>query len=81
MPQAALIGTPGVETAGRLAHGPLSLGIGNGRGNGDGYRLGDLVLHRENVGEVPVVALRSDLLAGLRLDQLRRDADTITGLA
>ena len=35
----------------------------------------------KNVGEVPVVALRPDLLAGLRLDQLRRDADTFTGLA
>jgi hypothetical protein len=81
MPQPELIGRPGVETAGRLTQGQMLLGIGNGRGNRDRHRLGDLILHCEDVGEVAVVALSPDVLAGLGLDELRGDADPIADFA
>ena len=42
---------------------------------------GDLVLHREHVGEHPVVALGPQIAAGVRVDQLRRDPDPLAGLA
>src|SRR5713226_9837887 len=47
MPQAPLISRPGIEAFWRFAHGPLQLGIGNGWGDGDRYRFGDLVLYRQ----------------------------------
>ncbi len=68
MPQAALVGAPGVEAPRRLAHGAMLLGIGDSRGDGDRHRPGDLVLHREDVGEIAVVALGPDVVAGLGLD-------------
>jgi hypothetical protein len=40
MPQAALIGGPGVEAPRQLADGPLPLGFVNGGSNGDRHRLG-----------------------------------------
>ena len=61
--------------------GALLLGVGNGRGDRDRHRLGDLVLHRENVGEIAVVALGPDMIAGLGLDQLRGDPDAVAGFA
>src|SRR5271166_258638 len=39
MPQAALVGRPGVEVLRRLPHGALLLGIGDGRSNSDRHRL------------------------------------------
>ena len=45
------------------------------------HPLGDLVLHRENVGEVAVVALGPDVVAGCGFDQLRGDADAVAGFA
>jgi hypothetical protein len=44
-------------------------------------RLRDLVLQREDVVEVPVVALAPDLRLGRRVDELRRDPHSCTGLA
>src|SRR6516165_6978495 len=64
MPQAALISPPGVEACRRLPHRPLAFGIGDGRGNGGRHRLGDLVLHRKDFGEVAIVALGPDVVAG-----------------
>ena len=66
-----MIGCPRVEASRRLAQGPALLGIGNGRHQGDRHCLGDLVLQRENVGEIAVVVLGPDMLAALGLDQLR----------
>jgi len=43
MPELALVGSPGVGAFG-LAHGPLPLGVGDGRGDSNGRRLGNLVL-------------------------------------
>ena len=42
---------------------------------------GDLVLHREHVREHPVEALGPQILAGIRVDELRREADPLAGLA
>src|SRR5262249_8937279 len=44
-------------------------------------RLGNLVLYRENVSEVAVVALGPDMLDALGLDQLRSNPDAIARLA
>src|SRR5882762_8269000 len=81
MPQAALISSPGVGAFGWLAHRPPLFGIGDGRGDSYRHRLADLILHREDVGEVAVVAVGPDMVAGLRLDQLRGDADAVAGFA
>ena len=79
MPQPTLVGSPGVEAAGRLAHRALLLGLGDGRSDRGGDRLRDLVLHREDVDEVTVVALGPDVLPGFGLDQLSGDADAVAG--
>src|SRR6516165_4557976 len=81
MPQTALVSRPGVETARWFAHRALPLGIGNRGGNGYCHSVRNLVLHREDIGEIAVVALGPDMLAGLGLDQLRGDPDTIAGFA
>jgi hypothetical protein len=81
MPQTSSIGGSRVEASRRLAQGPVLLGIGNGRHQGDRHCLGDLVLQREDVGEIAVVALGPDVLAGLALDQLSANANAITGFA
>jgi hypothetical protein len=78
-PQPALIGGPCVEARRRLPHGASLLGLGDGRGNRERHRLGDLVLHREDVGEIAIVALGPDMLAGFALDKLRGYADPIAG--
>ena len=44
-------------------------------------RLGDLVLHGEDVGETAVVALRPDMAAGRDVVELRGDAHAVAGLA
>src|ERR1700730_10294683 len=80
MPQTALIGGPGIEVSRMHAHGALSLGRGDGRGNRDRCCLCNVVLHHKNVGEVAVVTLGPDMLASLGLDQLRGDADAVGGL-
>jgi hypothetical protein len=65
----------------RLAHRAVLLGIGNGRGYGYRHGLGDLVLEREDIGQIAVVALGPDVLPGLGLHQLSGDPDAITGFA
>jgi len=74
------VGSPSVEAFRWLASGPMLLCSGNRRCNSDCHRLGNLVLHREDVGEVAVITLSPDMLAGLRLDQLCGDADAIAAL-
>lgn len=81
MPQPALIGAPRVEAFGRPPHRTPALGASDCRSDRDGDRLGNFVLHREDVGEVAVIALGPDMVAGVVLDQLRGDPDAIAGLA
>src|SRR5215472_7683468 len=80
MPYAMLIGCPGVEAVRRLAHRAFLFGSSDCRSNSDRHCLGDLVLHRENVGEVAVITLRPNVIACLGLDQLCGDADAVAGL-
>ena len=72
---------PGVHAVRRLAPGAEILrGVELRLDRGDD-RLGDLVLHREHVGEVAVVALRPDVAAGGDVVELRRDAHALAVLA
>jgi hypothetical protein len=57
MPKPALVGGPGVKAPRRFAHRASKLSVGNGRGDGDCYRFGDLVLQCKDVGEIAIVAL------------------------
>ena len=58
---------------------PLGLGGGE-RGLERGRDLvGDVILHREQIGELPVVLLRPERLAGPDVGQLHRDADPVAG--
>src|SRR5207248_3458129 len=52
---------------------------GDSRGNRNCDRLGDLVLHRENLSEVAVVALGPDMISGLGLNKLRGHPDAVAG--
>src|SRR5271165_718729 len=71
MPQAALVSSPRVEAFWRLAQGAMQLSICNRWGYGGCHCLCDLILHGEDVGEIAVVALGPDVIAGFGLDQLR----------
>src|SRR5207237_7869399 len=64
-----------------FAHRAAQLSLGDGRSNGDRHRLGDLVLEREDVSQIAVVAFRPDMLSALGLDQLRGDPEPVAGLA
>src|SRR5262245_11028090 len=79
MPQTTLVSGPGVEASWWRAHRTVQFGVGYSRGDGDRHRFADLVLQCENVGELAVVALCPDVLAGVSLDQLCGDADTVAG--
>ena len=72
--------TPGVQAFRRVALGVeifRSVELRLDRGDD---RLGDLVLHREHVGETAIVALRPDVASGCDVVELRRDAHTIAVL-
>src|SRR6516164_557700 len=45
------------------------------------HPLGDLVLHREDVGKLAIVALRPDVVSDPSLDELCCDTDPIAGFA
>src|SRR6516225_3196459 len=81
MPQAALIGRPSIEAFRWFSRGPLELGIADGRGDCNRYSLRDLVLYREDVDKIPVVALGPYVVASLGVDELRGHADAVAGFA
>src|SRR6516165_3390130 len=81
MPQAALVGVPGIYAPGRIANCAPQLGIRNCWGGRNRYRLRNLVLQHENVDEIAVVTLGPNVLAALGFDQLSGDANTAAGLA
>src|SRR5262249_3568882 len=81
MPEAALIGSPDIEALRWFAHSALPLGVGNGRGDSDRHRLGNLVLHFEDIGKIAVVALGPNMVTRWCLDQLRSDTDPVASLA
>src|SRR5262245_43813482 len=75
MPEAALIGSPGIKATRRLAHRAHPLGLGNGRRKCGGQCLRDFVLHGKNVRKMAVIALGPDMVRRTRLDELRRYAN------
>jgi hypothetical protein len=79
MPQATLISGPGVEAPRRLSHGPLPLGVSNGRSDSDRHCLGNLILDCENVSEIAVVTLGPHVVAGRCFHELRGNAKSIAG--
>jgi hypothetical protein len=62
---------PGVELARILAPGLLHFGRDDAGRQFAGDRLRDLVLDGKHVGQVAVVALGPQMMAGFRVDQLR----------
>ena len=57
MPHSAVIAFPSVEAVGRLARGTFALAALERRLDCLGNLRGDLVLHRKDIGKVPVVPL------------------------
>src|SRR6516162_2395279 len=81
MPHAPVIGLPGIEAVGRLAGGALALAALH---CGEDCRRDtgrDLVLHREYIRQIAIVAFRPKMSAGRRLDQLPGHPNPIAGLA
>src|SRR5205085_9042378 len=72
---------PLAELLSLLAADALNLGSDNSGSDSTDDALGELILNGENVLDRAVVTLRPDVVAVARIDQLRRDAHTIPGLA
>ena len=77
---AAQVALVGLDAAGRRRRGRPALDLGEHAAQrlGDGER--DLLLHREDVGELAIVAPRPLLVAAHRIDQLEGDAQALAGL-
>ncbi len=78
---AAQIELIGVHVAGRRPGDRLRLGRQQPDPEGSDDAAGDLVLHGEDVGEHPVVALGPEMPARGRVGQLRRDPNPLPGPA
>src|SRR6266436_9126387 len=77
MPEAALAIIPGAHVLGPLRDYTLAFGAGQRwLDRGDDTR-GDVVLHREDVGQISVVALGPEMGTGGRIDKLAGDAHTL----
>src|SRR6516164_8918053 len=81
MPPSTLTCGPRIQASWRLAYGACSLCVCNNRGNSGRYCLGNLILKREYISELVVVARSPDVLAGFTFHQLRCDPDPIASLA
>jgi hypothetical protein len=75
------MGSSGVEVFGRPAHCPLLLDLAIAGVMAVVTASAISSCTEKNVGEVAVVTLGPDMLAGLRLDQLCSDAESVAGLA
>jgi len=80
MPEAVLVGTPGVKICRRFANGTEAFGIGNSWHDGYRHRLGNFVLQCEDVTETAVIPRRPNDIAGFGFYQLRGDADRLSVL-
>ncbi len=76
-----LIAIPGIHVVGRLEAGAILLGAAKLGLDGADHGLGDLVLDREYVPELPVIAFRPQVVAGCAVDQLGGYAHPLSNLA
>src|SRR4051812_44524941 len=77
MPEPSLVSFPGTEVRRGLSYGPLSLGLGDRRGNFRRHRYRDLILHDEHIRQFTVVAFRPDVDFGFGIDESGIDSDTL----
>jgi hypothetical protein len=70
---------PGVDAVGLRVRGPEAFLRVKVRLDGGDDPLGDVVLDREDVAQLAVVAFGPDMLAGLRVDELARDPEPLPG--
>src|SRR5262249_55362581 len=70
---------PGIKLIWVLALGLPNLGRDNAGRDRAGNAPGDLVLDGKDIGQFAVVAIRPQMMASCRLDQLPGDADAIAG--
>ena len=75
VPHPALVEFVGVLAALRPLGDALAFEFEDLRLDRAGDRVGDFILQFEQIGEVSVVSLGHQVMAGIGLDQLRRDAD------
>src|SRR5438309_11338305 len=81
MPEAALATLPGADVLRPLRDYALAFGAGQRRlDRGDDTR-GDVVLHREDVGQISVVTLGPEMGTGGCIDKLAGDAHALPGPA
>ena len=72
---------PGAEIVGRTRKGANAFGRQQVGLDGRGDTAGDLVLHGEDIAELPVVAFGPVMGAGDRVDELRADAQPVAAAA
>ena len=77
VPDATHAMVKGVEAADVLARRPLSFDEQHFWLDGRDHALRDLVLEREHVREFAIEALCPEMVAGLRIDELRRSTDPV----
>ena len=81
MPEPALISGPGVEALRRLPYRASQLSVGNRRGQSGRQCMCNLILHRENIGQIAVVAVGPDVIPCFSFYGLGSNADPIAGPA
>src|SRR6266446_3790424 len=81
MPHPPVVTFPGIEALRRFARGALALAALERRVDRDRDARGDLVLHRENVSQITIVALGPKMPAGGGFDELRCHSHPVSGLA
>src|SRR4029077_4474090 len=81
MPEPALAIIPGAHVLGTLCDYALGLSAGQCWLDRGGDTRGDVVLHCEDVGQIPVVTLRPEMGAGGCVDELAADAHPLPGPA
>jgi hypothetical protein len=77
MPETTLIGFPWGETLRLLAHGASLFGVSHNRVDTSRHCDGDFVLDREDLIDITIVAFRPDVIACLRVNKLRGNANPV----
>ena len=77
VPKATLVRLPRSEVFWQLAQRAPLLRIRDSRQDRGYYRSGNIVLHGKDIGQIAVVTLRPDMVAGIGVDEFCRDADPL----